>query len=171
MQCMFDLQSDTCIATDRGSVFRCSRRLSGTPSPDQLVWRVSSPVLRGQRRSPGVSMRSSGDEFIPDTIFRGGPHMRKASIVAGSIAAATAGSAAFGGIALASCHHHSEHHWGGHRTSHESDRGGNGTGGTATNNCLNIGVPILSGIGIAGTGAASGASCTATANGTGGNAY
>jgi len=36
MQCMFDLQSDTCIATDRGSVFRCSRRLSGTPSPDQL---------------------------------------------------------------------------------------------------------------------------------------
>jgi hypothetical protein len=48
--------------------------------------------------------------------------------------------------------------------------GGSGTGGTATNNCLNVGVPILSGIGIAGTGAASGASCLATANGTGGNA-
>jgi len=48
--------------------------------------------------------------------------------------------------------------------------GGNGAGGTATNNCLNVGVPILSGTGIAGQGTAVGAQCNATANGTGGNA-
>jgi hypothetical protein len=87
-------------------------------------------------------------------------HMRKASVVAGTIAAATAGTAAFGGVALA---------WDGHH-SHFA-RGGNGTGGKATNNCINIGIPILSGIGLAGSGKASGATCTASANGTGGAAY
>jgi len=50
------------------------------------------------------------------------------------------------------------------------EEGGNGTGGTATNNCLNIGIPILSGTGIAGHGLAVGAQCNATANGTGGDA-
>ena len=50
------------------------------------------------------------------------------------------------------------------------NQGGNGAGGNATNNCLNVGIPILSGTGIAGQGTASAASCNATANGTGGNA-
>jgi len=58
--------------------------------------------------------------------------MRKASVVAGSIATATAGSAIFGGVALACGHHH-----GGHHESNHSTEGGNGTGGDATNNCLN----------------------------------
>jgi len=41
-----------------------------------------------------------------------------------------------------------------------------GNGGTATNNCLNVGIPILSGINvIAGQGTAIAASCTANANG------
>lgn len=87
--------------------------------------------------------------------------MHKASAVAGLLAVVTSGSMMLGGTALA-WHHH--HWW------HDSD-GGNGKGGTATNNCLNVGVPILSGIGLAGSGAASGASCVASANGSGGNAY
>ena len=107
-------------------------------------------------------------------VIQGGPQMRKASVVAGSIAAATAGSAIFGGIALASnCpkyksehKHHSAHHSSDHNT-----RGGDGYGGNATNNCLNVGAPILSGIGVGGSGSADGASCTANANGSGGNAY
>jgi hypothetical protein len=78
--------------------------------------------------------------------------MRK-SIMAGVLSVATVGSLAFGGSALA---------WDG--------GGGDGTGGVATNNCLNVGIPILSGIGIAGTGVASAASCAASANGTGGDA-
>ena len=78
--------------------------------------------------------------------------MRKSFITASVLALAGAGSVMLGGTAMA---------WDG--------GGGSGTGGTATNNCLNVGVPILSGIGIAGTGFASGASCAATANGTGGN--
>jgi len=61
----------------------------------------------------------------------------------------------FSGVALA----------GGHE-----NQGGNGVGGTATNNCLNVGVDLLSGTGIAGQGTANAASCDATANGTGGNA-
>ena len=41
-----------------------------------------------------------------------------------------------------------------------------GDGGTATNNCVNVGVPILSGINvIAGQGTAIAAACTANANG------
>jgi len=41
-----------------------------------------------------------------------------------------------------------------------------GNGGSATNNCVNVGVPILSGIGLlAGEGAVSAASCSASANG------
>jgi len=79
--------------------------------------------------------------------------MRKSSL-ATLVAVAAAGSTLLGGVALAA-----------------TDVGGAGTGGTATNNCLNVGVPILSGIGIAGTGSATGASCSATANGSGGNAY
>jgi len=47
--------------------------------------------------------------------------------------------------------------------------GGNGAGGQATNNCLNVGVPVLSGTGIAGKGSVNAASCDATANGQGGN--
>ncbi|MDQ2708274.1 MAG: hypothetical protein M3Z25_11815 [Actinomycetota bacterium] len=97
--------------------------------------------------------------------------MQKRSVVAGSIAMATAGSAMFGGIALAGgegCGGCGEGHGGGEH--HSSSEGGNGTGGTATNNCLNVGIPILSGLGILGQGKADGASCTATANGTGGNA-
>jgi hypothetical protein len=84
--------------------------------------------------------------------------MRKSFITAAVLAVASAGTVMLGGTALADgcC--------GGGGNS-----GGAGTGGTATNNCLNVGVPILSGIGVAGTGSVTGASCNATANGTGGN--
>jgi len=44
---------------------------------------------------------------------------------------------------------------------------GDGTGGTATNNCVNVGIPILAGTGIAGQGTAVAAQCNATANGNG----
>jgi hypothetical protein len=81
--------------------------------------------------------------------------MRKSSVGVAMLATATAGSAVLGGVALA---------W-------DGSQGGAGTGGTATNNCLNVGVPVLSGIGLGGTGVASGASCSATANGTGGAAF
>ena len=92
--------------------------------------------------------------------------MRKSTIAVGMLSLATAGSMTFvGGSALA-CGHGC---WGGHHHS-SIDRGGNGTGGTATNNCVNVGIPILSGIGIIGSGSATGASCNASANGTGGNA-
>ena len=50
-----------------------------------------------------------------------------------------------------------------------TDTGGNGAGGTATNNCVNVGVPIASGTGIAGKGTANAASCDTQANGTGGD--
>ncbi|HZS22069.1 MAG TPA: hypothetical protein VFA63_13940 [Pseudonocardiaceae bacterium] len=83
--------------------------------------------------------------------------------MARSVAAATTGSVIFGGVALA-CDHHHDH-------SHDSARGGDGVGGEATNNCLNVGVPVLSGIGIGGSGEAEGATCTARADGSGGNAY
>lgn len=98
--------------------------------------------------------------------------MRKASIAFGTIAAATAGSAVFGGVALAGCHEgcHSDHDGHHHSYSHNT-RGGDGVGGKATNNCLNVGIPILSGIGIGGQGAAGGAGCEANANGSGGDAY
>jgi hypothetical protein len=88
--------------------------------------------------------------------------MRKASATAGLLAVVTSGSMLLGGTALA-WHHH--HHW------WSDDDGGNGKGGTATNNCLNVGVPILSGIGVAGEGLAGGASCYASANGSGGDAH
>jgi hypothetical protein len=91
--------------------------------------------------------------------------MNKSIIAAGVLALATAGSLTFvGGTALAGgcgCE------GGG---SHDSDTGGAGKGGTATNNCLNVGIPVLSGIGVAGSGSATGAACNATANGTGGAA-
>lgn len=79
--------------------------------------------------------------------------MRKSFGVTTLAAVAVAGSALLGGVAFAA-----------------GDSGGSGAGGTATNNCLNVGVPILSGLGVAGTGTASGASCAASANGSGGNA-
>jgi len=61
-----------------------------------------------------------------------------------------------GGIAFA------DGGWGGWGAS--SSSGGNG--GSATNNCVNVGIPILSGIGLlGGEGAASAASCSASANG------
>jgi hypothetical protein len=75
--------------------------------------------------------------------------MRK-SFVASALLAVVVGSTVLSGVALA-------------------DSGGSGTGGTATNNCLNVGVDLLAGIGVAGTGIANAASCTATANGNGGN--
>jgi len=81
--------------------------------------------------------------------------MSKANIGVAVLVAGAAGSVALGGVALA---------WVG-------NAGGAGTGGTSTNNCVPIGVNVLSGIGVAGTGAARAGSCDATANGTGGNAY
>jgi hypothetical protein len=98
--------------------------------------------------------------------------MRKASIAIGTIAAATAGSAVFGGVALAGCHDgcHSHHH-GHHHGSYHHTRGGDAFGGEATNNCLNVGVPILSGDAIGGSGKAQGAGCYASANASGGDAY
>jgi hypothetical protein len=84
--------------------------------------------------------------------------MRKSSVGVAVLVTATVGSAALGGVALAGG-------WG------DTAIGGAGKGGTATNNCLNVGVPILSGIGLGGSGTASGASCSATANGTGGSAF
>ncbi|HJQ64913.1 MAG TPA: hypothetical protein VJ816_00980 [Gemmatimonadales bacterium] len=80
--------------------------------------------------------------------------MRKAPVMAGLLAVVASGAMLMEGTAIAGHHHH---------------RGGNGYGGDATNNCINVGVPILSGIGIAGSGHASGARCRASANGNGGN--
>jgi len=98
--------------------------------------------------------------------------MRKSTIALGLLSLATAGSMTFvGGTALAGCGScESSCSSSCSAPSVSGNTGGSGTGGTATNNCVNVGVPILSGIGIAGTGSASGASCDATANGTGGNA-
>jgi hypothetical protein len=84
--------------------------------------------------------------------------MRKASVMGGMLAVVASGSMLLGGTALAHNHHH-----------HHSD-GGNGYGGKATNNCINVGVPIASGNGIFGSGHASGAHCYASANGYGGDA-
>jgi hypothetical protein len=81
--------------------------------------------------------------------------MSKTKVGVAVVATAAAGSVALGGMAMAGT----------------GNAGGNGTGGKATNNCLNVGIPILSGTGLLGQGTASGASCDATANGTGGNAY
>ncbi len=80
---------------------------------------------------------------------------RKAAIAA--VAFATVGSTLFGGAALAS-------------DDITNDGGAGGAGGTATNNCINIGIPVLSGLGIAGQGSATGASCTASAPGGAGGA-
>ncbi len=90
--------------------------------------------------------------------------MRKATVAVAALTVATAGSAMFGGAALAGG-------WG-HGNGHGGDYGGNGTGGKQTNNCLNIGLDLLSGIGLGGEGKGSGASCSNSgANGTGGSAY
>jgi hypothetical protein len=80
---------------------------------------------------------------------------RKAATAA--VAFATVGSTLFGGVALANDG----------KNGHNDIRntGGAGGNGTATNNCLNIGIPILSGLALGGTASATGASCTATATG------
>jgi hypothetical protein len=80
--------------------------------------------------------------------------MHKGFITSALLTLATAGSAIFGGVALAGGEH-----------------AGSGKGGKATNDCLNVGVDLLAGIGVAGQGVANGASCSASANGTGGGAY
>lgn len=92
--------------------------------------------------------------------------MRKASVVARSIAVAIAGSAILGGgVALADCHHHKHH------DSDHDAKGGDGKGGTAINNCIIIGGSVLSGEGIGGSGTSDGGKCVANANGGGGDAY
>ena len=78
--------------------------------------------------------------------------MRKSFVAPALLALAVAGSTLMGGWALA-------------------DTGGAGTGGSATNNCIPIGVNVLAGIGVAGHGSAAGGSCDASANGTGGSAH
>jgi hypothetical protein len=83
--------------------------------------------------------------------------MTKTQIGAAALAAAATGALALGGTALAG---------GG-----IDDVAVGGKGGTATNNCLNVGIPILSGLGIAGQGSGTGASCNATANGGNASAY
>jgi hypothetical protein len=79
---------------------------------------------------------------------------RKTAISA--VAFATVGSALFGGAAMAGGIH--------------NDGGAGGNGGTATNNCLNVGVPVLSGIAVGGTASAVGAQCTSSAGGGAGGA-
>ena len=64
-----------------------------------------------------------------------------------------------------------EHHNGHHHSYSHNSRGGDAFGGKATNNCVNVGVPILSGDGIGGQGFANGASCSASADAYGGDAY
>jgi hypothetical protein len=81
--------------------------------------------------------------------------MRKSFIAAAVLGLATGGSVMLGGTALA---------W------DDEGSGGAGTGGSATNNCINVGVPLIAGNGVLGQGTAVGASCDASANGTGGNA-
>jgi hypothetical protein len=77
--------------------------------------------------------------------------MIKTRIGVAILSAVAMGSVALGGVALA-------------------DSGGNGAGGTATNNCIPVGVNVLSGIGaLAGQGVAGAGSCAATASGQGGN--
>lgn len=84
-----------------------------------------------------------------------------------AVGVTASGALMFGGAALADCGPF-EGAGGGQAVAGNS--GGSGTGGNAVNNCVNVGVPILSGIGVAGSGSASGASCGASANGVGGNA-
>jgi hypothetical protein len=81
---------------------------------------------------------------------------RKAAISA--VAFATVGSALFGGTALAGA------------GDDITNTGGNGGNATSTNNCLNVGVPILSGIAVGGTASAVGAQCVANSTGGAGGA-
>jgi hypothetical protein len=76
--------------------------------------------------------------------------MRKSFITA-ALLAAVAGSTLLSGTALAG--------------------GGSGTGGSGNNNCIPVGVNVLSGIGLlVGQGAAGAGSCSVDASGHGGNA-
>jgi hypothetical protein len=100
--------------------------------------------------------------------------MRKSTIVLGSVAVAAIGSTALGGMALAGGHHHCceyKHSHSKGKSYSDNDYARGGDGGKATNNCVNIGVPILSGIGVGGEGKAGGAGCTANANGGDATAY
>jgi hypothetical protein len=82
--------------------------------------------------------------------------LRKTSAAAGVIAFATAGSALFGGAALADV---------------TNLGGAGGAGGAATNNCLNVAIPVQL-LNIAGTTSSDVAQCVATggAGGAGGGA-
>jgi hypothetical protein len=75
--------------------------------------------------------------------------MRK-SFVAAALLTVAVGSSLLSGTALAG-------------------EGGAGSGGSAADNCLNVGIPLIAGNGVAGQGTAVGASCNASANGTGGD--
>ena len=100
--------------------------------------------------------------------------MRKASIVAGSVAIAAIGSTALGGVALAGsncCEHKPRPCCSRGVSHHDNDYARGGDGGNATNNCLNVGVGILSGIGAGGSGTANPATCNASANGGNATAY
>ena len=101
--------------------------------------------------------------------------MRKGSIIAGSVAVAAVGSTALGGIALAGNHYHADSKSGHSHSKHYkhggSDYARGGDGGKATNNCINVGIPVLSGIGVGGEGKATGASCSASADGGDAAAY
>ncbi|MBV9313075.1 MAG: hypothetical protein JO100_04890 [Pseudonocardia sp.] len=79
--------------------------------------------------------------------------MRKGRLTAALMILATVSVVVFGGVALA----------------HNS--GGGGKGGSATNDCVNVGVDLLAEIGLAGRGVANPATCSASANGTSGSAY
>lgn len=79
--------------------------------------------------------------------------MRKTVI---AVAALAAGTAALTGSAVAGV---------------GNDVATGGAGGAATNNCLNVGLNLLSGLGVAGQGTATGASCAASANGGNAAAY
>jgi len=87
-----------------------------------------------------------------------GQYGRKAAIAA--VAFATVGSTLFGGVALAD-----DGKGKGKHGNDVTNTGGRGGDATATNNCLNIGIPILSGLAIGGTSSATGAYCEANATG------
>ena len=80
--------------------------------------------------------------------------MFKTKIAVAVLATAACGSVALGGIALAGI----------------GDSGGAGIGGTATDNCVPIGVNVLSGLGVIGQGTALAGTCAASAQGIGGHA-
>lgn len=94
--------------------------------------------------------------------------MRKASIVASTIAVAAIGSTGLGGLALAGSKHCCEskhsHKSKSHKHSHGNDYARGGDGGKAINNCLNVGVlPIA--VGALGQADSNSQYCSANASG------